>query len=65
VTGKPVVGQRPDALAALFGVRKPMIPTIQLPPLPGTPRYNGEPVDRSTPPRCSTPAGMPRAGGTA
>lgn len=35
---------RPDALWDLFGVAKPIIGTIHLPPLPGTPRYNGQPV---------------------
>ena len=35
---------RPDALQELFGVRKPIIGTIHLPPLPGAPRYTGEPV---------------------
>ena len=35
---------RPDALHELFGVAKPIIGTIHLPPLPGAPRYTGEPV---------------------
>lgn len=35
---------RPDALWELFGVAKPIIGTIHLPPLPGSPRYTGEPV---------------------
>ncbi|MGI8433141.1 MAG: BtpA/SgcQ family protein [Nocardioidaceae bacterium] len=35
---------RPDALLELFGVAKPIIGTIHLPPLPGAPRYSGEPV---------------------
>jgi len=33
---------RPDALDELFGVCKPIIGTIHLPPLPGAPRYRGE-----------------------
>jgi membrane complex biogenesis BtpA family protein len=35
---------RPDALAELFGVAKPIIATIHLLPLPGAPRYDGQPV---------------------
>jgi membrane complex biogenesis BtpA family protein len=35
---------RPDALWELFGVAKAIIGTIHLPPLPGSPRYNGQPV---------------------
>ncbi|WP_200947896.1 BtpA/SgcQ family protein [Phycicoccus sp. Root101] len=35
---------RPDALWDMFGVAKPIIGTIHLPPLPGTPRYDGQPV---------------------
>lgn len=33
---------RPDALAELFAVSKPIIGTIHLQPLPGSPRYQGE-----------------------
>jgi len=33
---------RPDALDELFGVAKPIIGTIHLPPLPGSPRYDGQ-----------------------
>lgn len=35
---------RPNALQELFGVSKPIIGTIHLPPLPGSPRYAGEPM---------------------
>lgn len=35
---------RPDALWEMFGVVKPIIGTIHLPPLPGTPRYDGRTV---------------------
>jgi len=33
---------RPDALWEMFGVVKPIIGTIHLPPLPGAPRYDGQ-----------------------
>lgn len=35
---------RPDALWEMFRVVKPIIGTIHLPPLPGTPRYDGQPM---------------------
>jgi membrane complex biogenesis BtpA family protein len=35
---------RPDALRGLFGVSKAIIGTIHLPPLPGSPRYDGQSV---------------------
>ncbi|MDB5524092.1 MAG: BtpA family rane complex biosis protein [Rhizobium sp.] len=35
---------RPSPLDAIFGIRKPLIGDIHLPPLPGTPRYRGEPM---------------------
>jgi len=35
---------RPDALLEMFGVSKPIIGTIHLPPLPGSPRYDGRSV---------------------
>lgn len=35
---------RPDALRDLFGVSKAIIGTIHLPPLPGSPRYDGQSV---------------------
>ncbi len=35
---------RPDALWGLFGVSKAIIGTIHLSPLPGSPRYEGQPV---------------------
>jgi uncharacterized protein len=44
VTSPPVAAARGDALVELFGIRKPIIGTIHLPPLPGAPRYNGEPI---------------------
>lgn len=37
---------RPDALWEMFGVLKPIIGTIHLPPLPGTPRYDGQSVKK-------------------
>lgn len=39
-----VLPPKPNALEALFPVRKPVIGVIHLPPLPGAPRYAGEPV---------------------
>jgi membrane complex biogenesis BtpA family protein len=38
----PIAAERPSALDVIFGVRKPLIGDIHLPPLPGTPRYRGE-----------------------
>jgi uncharacterized protein len=40
----PVLPPKPDALAELFNVRKPIIGVIHLRALPGAPRYRGEPV---------------------
>ena len=37
-----VLPAKPDALHALFGIRKPVIGVIHLQPLPGAPRYSGE-----------------------
>ncbi len=34
-----------DALHRIFGVRRPLIGNIHVAPLPGTPRYRGEPID--------------------
>jgi len=39
-----VLPPKPDALQALFPTRKPVIGVIHLRPLPGAPRYGGEPV---------------------
>lgn len=41
----PVFRPRPNALAALFACPKPVIGVIHLPPLPGSPAYDGEPMD--------------------
>jgi len=41
---KPVLPPTPDPLVELFAVSKPIIGVIHLPPLPGAPRYAGEPV---------------------
>ncbi|MBM3573567.1 MAG: BtpA family membrane complex biogenesis protein, partial [Alphaproteobacteria bacterium] len=40
----PVLPPKPDALAQLFGVKKPVIGVVHLPALPGAPRYDGMPV---------------------
>lgn len=40
----PVVAPANDALARLFPVRKPLIGTVHLDPLPGAPRYEGQPM---------------------
>lgn len=37
-----IAAKRPSVLDAIFGVSKPLIGDIHLPPLPGTPRYRGE-----------------------
>lgn len=39
-----VMPPKPDALAGLFPVKKPIIGVIHLPPLPGAPRYAGAPM---------------------
>ena len=39
-----VLPPKPDALRALFPVSKPIIGVIHLQPLPGAPRYTGQPV---------------------
>jgi len=39
-----VLPPKPDALSALFPVSKPIIGVIHLQPLPGAPRYDGQPV---------------------
>ncbi len=44
VTKSQVLPPKPDALAALFPVSKPIIGVIHLQPLPGAPRYDGQPV---------------------
>jgi uncharacterized protein len=44
VTKAQVLPPKPDALAALFPVSKPVIGVIHLQPLPGAPRYDGQPV---------------------
>jgi membrane complex biogenesis BtpA family protein len=40
----PVLPPKPNALEALFDVKKPIIGVIHLRALPGAPRYRGEPV---------------------
>ncbi|MYG91819.1 MAG: hypothetical protein F4196_02825, partial [Acidimicrobiia bacterium] len=37
--------KKPDPLAAVFDQPKPIIGVIHLPPLPGAPRYDGQPVE--------------------
>lgn len=37
-----IAAKKPSVLDAIFGVPKPLIGDIHLPPLPGTPRYRGE-----------------------
>jgi uncharacterized protein len=44
VTKAQVLPPKPDALVALFPVSKPVIGVIHLQPLPGAPRYDGQPV---------------------
>ncbi len=40
-----VLPQKPDALAAIFDQPKPIMGMIHLAPLPGAPRYDGQPVE--------------------
>lgn len=42
---RPVIPRKPNALEQIFPVRKPVIGVIHLGPLPGAPRYDGEPVE--------------------
>ncbi|WP_413722516.1 BtpA/SgcQ family protein [Sodalis sp. RH23] len=42
MAGPQVLPQKPDMLAALFPVKKPVIGVIHLQALPGAPRYNGQ-----------------------
>lgn len=44
MTSHGVLPPKPDALCALFARPRPVIGVIHLPPLPGAPRYAGEPV---------------------
>ena len=44
VAKSQVLPPKPDALVALFPVSKPIIGVIHLRPLPGAPRYDGQPV---------------------
>lgn len=44
MTAPQVLPPKPDALGELFPVPKPIIGVIHLAPLPGAPRYGGEPV---------------------
>ena len=37
--------KKPDALAGIFDQPKPIIGVIHLPPLPGAPRYDGQPTE--------------------
>lgn len=43
-TDAPVVASSDDVLALLFSVHKPLIGTVHLDPLPGAPRYDGQPM---------------------
>ncbi|MGI8700599.1 MAG: BtpA/SgcQ family protein [Nocardioidaceae bacterium] len=43
-TEAPVVAPSGDVLARLFSVPKPLIGTVHLDPLPGAPRYDGQPM---------------------
>jgi membrane complex biogenesis BtpA family protein len=41
---RPVLPSKPDALREIFGLTKPVIGVVHLRPLPGAPRYRGEPL---------------------
>lgn len=42
---QPVIPPKPNALAEIFAVSKPVIGVVHLAPLPGAPRYEGEDVE--------------------
>lgn len=44
MAGPQVLPQKSNALETLFQVKKPVIGVIHLQPLPGAPRYNGQPM---------------------
>lgn len=46
MNGKPVMRDKGDVLARLFAVRKPVIGVVHAPPLPGSPSYDGAPIER-------------------
>ncbi|HEY5300631.1 MAG TPA: BtpA/SgcQ family protein [Acetobacteraceae bacterium] len=48
MASSPVFRPKPDAIAALFVRRKPVIGVIHLPPLPGSPGYDGQPMAAMT-----------------
>ncbi|MGH7153596.1 MAG: BtpA/SgcQ family protein [Acetobacteraceae bacterium] len=45
---QPVGRPKPDAMSALFGRPKPIIGVVHLPPLPGSPGYDGQDMDALT-----------------
>lgn len=45
MASKPVFRPKPHAIEALFGRRKAVIGVIHLPPLPGSPGYDGGPME--------------------
>lgn len=44
MAASPVFRPKPNAIAELFGRQKPVIGVIHLPPLPGSPGYDGQPM---------------------
>ena len=42
---KPTADQKPNALIELFGVARPLIGVVHARPLPGSPAYDGEPLE--------------------
>lgn len=45
MSGTPTAERKPNALIELFGVARPVIGVVHAHPLPGSPAYDGEPVE--------------------
>lgn len=45
MSGTPTAESKPNALIELFGVARPVIGVVHAHPLPGSPAYDGEPVE--------------------
>ncbi len=45
MSAKPTADQKPNALIELFGVARPLIGVVHARPLPGSPAYDGEPLE--------------------
>ena len=45
MSGRPTADKKPNALVELFGVPRPVIGVVHARPLPGSPAYDGEPIE--------------------